>query len=373
MLTSVHQPFDVRIFYKETKTLSSYGYFVVLIAQHEREETVDGVKIVPLPKPRNRFTRMVKVVAKAFKLALKEKADVYHFHDPELIPVGLLLKLCGKKIIYDVHEHYPNSILGKYWIPRSMRKIVSLLFSLFEQIFVSFFDYIIYTTRIVGQRYEKKHVPSISIENYPIIALLDNYSKNPQKYILYLGGMTKIRGVLELIHAFGCVVQRHADWKLLFVGKATPESFQHEIDALILSLHLTKNVEMVPWVSYDKKEEYSAKASMGVVTYLSYPNNISCLPNKLFDYMLMSLPVVASNFPLYKEVIDESQCGIIVDPSNPDEIAKAITYLIEHPEEAVHLGNNGRRAVEERYNWEVEGKKLLEVYRNIFETNEGKG
>jgi len=157
------------------------------------------------------------------------------------------------------------------------------------------------------------------------------------------------------------------------VGKATPESFQHEIDGLIVSLHLTKNVEIVPWVSYDKKEEYSAKASMGIVTYLSYPNNISCLPNKLFDYMLMSLPVVASNFPLYKEVIDESQCGIIVDPSNPDEIAKAITYLIEHPEEAVHLGNNGRRAVEERYNWEVEGKKLLEVYRNIFETNEGKG
>ncbi|GAH16762.1 unnamed protein product, partial [marine sediment metagenome] len=126
-LISVHPAFDVRIFHKEAKTLVKVGYNVVLIAQHTKEEIVDGVRIVPLPKPRNRFDRMTRVVWKLSILALRERADVYHFHDPELIPVGLILKLFGRKVIYDVHEDVPEQILNKDWVGNSIaRKIVSL-------------------------------------------------------------------------------------------------------------------------------------------------------------------------------------------------------------------------------------------------------
>lgn len=368
ILTSGHLPFDGRIFHKEAKTLVKGGYDVSLIAQHTKEESVDGIRIVPLPKPRNRLERMTKIVWKLIRLALKEKANVYHFHDPELIPTGLLLKLFGKKIICDVHEHYPNSILDRYWIPRSLRQTISNLFDFFEEVFVPFFDYVIYTTPIVGKRYGKMKVPAQRIENYPLIKLSKIFKKNPQKYIIYLGGMSKIRGIIELIKAFGMVVKKYPDWELYLVGSANPPSFNKEIEELISKLDIKKNVKLIPWVPYEEKEGLSSQASIGIVTYLPYINNMSCLSNKLFDYMLVGLPVIASNFPLYKKVVDGNKCGLIVDPSNPEVIAKAIEYLIEYPDEARKMGENGKKAILEKYNWERESRKLLEIYIRVLES-----
>ncbi len=367
ILTSVHPAFDVRIFYKEAKTLAKTGYNVVLIAQHTKEEIADGVRLVPLPKPRNRFERMTKVVWKLFMLAVKEKAEIYHLHDPELISVGLILKLFGKKVIYDVHEHYPNTILDRYWIPKSLRDTTSNLFDLFEKVFVLFFDYVIYTTPIVGERYKELKVRTERIENYPLIELSEIFEKNPQKYIIYLGGMTKIRGITELIEAFNMVVKKYPEWKLYLVGSIEPPSFSKGIEQLISKLNLKQNINLIPWVPYEEKEKLSSQASIGIVTYLPYPNNISCLPNKLFDYMLVGLPVVASNFPLYKEIVDTDRCGLIVDPLDPREVAKAIEYLIEHPDGARKMGKKGKKAILEKYNWEKEGRKLLEIYARVLD------
>jgi glycosyltransferase involved in cell wall biosynthesis len=371
VLTSVHPPFDGRIFHREAKTLTKAGYHVVLIAQHSKEEFVDGVKILALPKPRNRLERMTKVVWKLFRLALKEKADVYHFHDPELIPVGLVLKLLGKKTIWDVHEHYPNSILDKFWISGSLRRIVSRSFDLLEKMFVPLFDYVIYTTAIVGERYNRMKVPAGQIENYPKIELSEAFKKNPQKNVIYLGAMTKIRGIIELIKAFAVISKKYPRWRLYMVGKASPPSFGKEIEELISELALRENIKLIPWVPYEEKERFSSEASIGIVTYLPYSNNTSCLPNKLFEYMLVGLPVIASNFPLYREVVDGNNCGLIVDPSKPEEIAEAIEYLIKHPEEARKMGENGREAVLEKYNWEKESKKLLAIYERVLSNNGG--
>jgi glycosyltransferase involved in cell wall biosynthesis len=123
---------------------------------------------------------------------------------------------------------------------------------------------------------------------------------------------------------------------------------------------------------YEEKERLSAPASIGVITSLPYPNHTRCLPNKLFDYMLMSLPVVASNFPLYRGVVETHHCGLTVDPARPHEIARALVYLlIEHPREAQQMGANGRRAVLETYNWEKESQKLLQTYDTVLHTEGG--
>ena len=371
ILTTVHMPFDGRIFHKEAKSLARAGYDVVLIARHEKAETVDGVRIVPLPEPKNRFRRMTSITWRLYRLAIGENADVYHFHDPELMIVGLLLKAHGKKVIWDVHEHYPNSIMDKFWISKGLRQCVSKSFDFFERAVVRFFDLVIYTTPFVGARYEKLKVPSGRIENYPIVELSEAFKKDPQKKIIYLGGMSRIRGLVEVIEAFALVVARHPDWRLVLVGLARPASFEGELKALMKERGIENNVDFIPWVPYEEKERLSSQASIGLITYLPFSNNTSCLPNKLFDYMLVGLPVVASNFPLYEEIVGSSRCGLIVDPSRPNEIAEAMLYLVEHPDEARAMGARGLRAVRQQYNWEQESYKLCHMYETLLGTTGG--
>jgi glycosyltransferase involved in cell wall biosynthesis len=371
MMTSVHIPFDGRVFHRAARSLVQAGYEVVLIARHDKEEVVDGVRVVPLPQPKNRLHRMTGVLWRLYQLAVQENADVYHFHDPELMIPGLLLKRRGKKVIWDAHEHYPNSILDKYYLAKPLRRFLSKTFDLWERLVVRFFDYVIYTTPLVGQRYQTMKVRSGPVENYPILKLSEVFPRDPQPRILYLGGMARIRGLVEVIEAFALVAKDHPGWELCLVGLCRPASFEQELKDLAARLGVAANVKFVAWVPYEEKERLSAQASMGIITYLPYPNNTSCLPNKLFDYMLMRLPVVASSFPLYRDVVEAHRCGLTVDPAQPREIARAMAYLIEHPQEARQMGENGRRAVLEQYNWEKESRKLLQIYDTVLQTEGG--
>src|SRR6266852_8296265 len=108
VLTSVHSPFDVRIFHKECKALVQAGYRVSMVAPHEEDMVVEGVAIRAVPRSRRRIWRMTGTALHVLRKALAEQADVYHFHDPELIPVGLFLRACGKKVVYDIHEDVPQ-------------------------------------------------------------------------------------------------------------------------------------------------------------------------------------------------------------------------------------------------------------------------
>jgi len=371
VLTSVHMPFDGRVFHRGARSLAKAGYDVTLIARHTKEEVVGGVRVLPLPSPKNRLQRVTKVMWRLYRLAVRENADIYHFHDPELMIVGLLLKFRGKKVIWDAHEHYPNSILDKYYIWKPLRRLISRSFDLFERAVIRFFDYVIYTTPLVGARYATMKVRAGRVENYPSMESSKMPVRQPQEKIIYLGGMSKIRGLLEVVQALAEVVKKHPHWKLCLVGSYSPASFEGEVRDLVKKLGVEANVEFIAWVPYDEKEKLSSQAAMGVITYLPYSNNTSCLPNKLFDYMLVSLPVIASNFPLYREVVEQSRCGLIVDPSKPPEIARAMEYLIEHPDEARRMGENGRRAVLEKYNWETESKQLLRIYDEVLGKSRG--
>ena len=88
IITTVHLPFDGRIFHKEAKSLANAGYKVTLIAQHNVREKVDEVNIVPLSTPRNRFTRIFGLGLQAFRLALQQKSDIYHFLPPRSVDNG---------------------------------------------------------------------------------------------------------------------------------------------------------------------------------------------------------------------------------------------------------------------------------------------
>ncbi len=359
ILTSVHPPFDGRVFHKQAKTLVKAGYDVVLIAQHNKEEIVNGVKIIPLPKPRNRFERMTRVVWKLLRLALKEKADVYHFHDPELIPIGLVLRLFGKKVIYDVHEDVPMQILNKDWIKSyTVRKSVSLLFKVFESLSCVFFAKIVAATPDIAKKFPAQK--TITIRNFPILELIDKaHPINTHKekpIIIYAGGLSKIRGIKEIIQAMDFVREKAELWLL---GNWESEEFKRECESL-KGWRYTKYLGLKPL-----EEVYSyMKVDIGISILYPVKNYVTSLPVKAFEYMACSLPMIMSNFPYWKEIFGE--CALFANPDAPKEIAEKIFYLLDNPDKAKKLGNNGRRLVEKKYSWEAEQRRLLDIYERVL-------
>ncbi len=355
ILTSVHPLFDTRIFHKEAKSLVKAGYNVTLIGQHDKEETVDGIRIVPLLKPKNRFERMTKTVWTVYRKALKIDADIYHFHDPELIPVGLMLKRYGKRVIYDVHEDVPRQNLSKDYIPFVLRKPVSMMIEIIEGNFAKRFDGVVTATPFINRRFLELGANAKNVNNYPIVSELytpDNRWEVKEKVACYVGVIARIRGALEMVDAIGKTKNR-----LLLAG-----NIESGIKTSLKQMPGWRQVEALGLVDRDGVRSMLARSMVGLVLLHPTINYRDALPVKMFEYMSSGLPVIASNFPLWKEIIEGGECGICVDPLNPKEIAHAIRWIIEHPIEAEIMGKNGRRAVEERYNWSREEEKLLQLY-----------
>jgi len=364
ILTTVHPPFDTRIFHKQAKTLVREGYDVTLIAQHDKNEVVDGVKIIALPKPRNRFTRIFGLAWLAFRLALRQRADIYHFHDPELLPVGVILKLFIKrKVIYDVHEDVPAQILTKHWIPTVFRRPLAWFFNLAEKIAARALDVVIVATEGIAKRFSK-HNP-IVIHNYPDLEMLPPTLRSPtteyERVLIYVGGISRLRGAVEMVDALACL-SHIGNLHLDLIGRFEPASLEAELQ----KMPGYQRVHFLGWLPWVSAWAHAQNALAGLVLFHPAPNHTNSLPNKLFEYMAAGLPVVASNFPLWKEIVEGNKCGLTVDPLNPKEIAETIEYLVEHPEERKRMGENGKRAVKEKYNWEQEAKKLLAVYERLL-------
>jgi glycosyltransferase involved in cell wall biosynthesis len=380
LLSTVHPPFDTRIFHKQAKTLAQAGYEVVLIAQHDRDEMVDGVKIVALPKPRNRFARIFGLTWRAFHLALRERAEVYHFHDPELLPIGVLLRIFTRaKVIYDVHENVPKQILNKFWLPPWSRKPLALAYKLVERFCLPFIDVIVIAEDSYIENYRGRN-NVVAIRNYPIIAPLTHGSRNmawaePRSgfRLVYVGGVSKLRGALELIEAMKILTTKgYKDLTLSIIGPVTPTQFGEEITLLLRQYDLEARVQIPGPIPHEEVFDVLVRSHIGLAVLHPDPNYVDSLPTKIFEYMAAGLPVVVSNFPLWKEIVEGNRCGITVDPLDPKAIAQAIEYLLTHPEEARQMGENGRRAVEEKYNWEKEAEKLLALYKELVDSAKGR-
>ena len=370
ILTTVHPPFDTRIFHKQAKTLVQAGYAVTLLAQHAGDAEVEGIRIKGLPKPRNRFTRILGLTWRAYRLAVRERADVYHFHDPELLPVGMLLRfLTQKPVLYDVHEHYPNAIMSKGWLPFPFRWLVKAAFAFMEPLFVSCLSAVIYTTPLVGERYARLKVKSVRVENYPLLEMFEGVQladlAKREEGLVYLGGLTRIRGILELIEGFSLLREKFPELRLYLIGKPDPMSFGQQMEQLCERLEVAKKV-LIQSVPYEEIRSHLTRFCIGIATYLPYPNHMSCLPNKLFEYMACGLPVIASDFPLYREVVEDATCGKLVDPSQPVEIARAIEGILKDSKGWGEMSRNGYQAFRIKYNWTNEAERLLTVYEELL-------
>jgi glycosyltransferase involved in cell wall biosynthesis len=358
-LTTVHAPFDTRIFAKECRSLVEAGYDVSLIAPHDRAEVVDGVRVRPIPRPVTRASRMLIASSQALAAAVSERADVYHCHDPELIPIGLLLKALGKCVIYDVHEDVPSQTLGKHWIPRLLRRPLAAVIAVVETIAARCFDGIVAATPTIAARFPDWK--TITVHNYPRI---DSLPTDPvslgerDRCVAYVGAISEDRGLFNMLSALV-----HVDGRLLLAGRFSPPSLADRAR----QAPAWRQVDYHGLLDRQGVANLLSQSRVGIVTLLPTANYLPSLPVKLFEYMLAGLPVVASDFPLWRAIVDDAACGLLVDPLDPDAIAQACQWLLDHPAEAQAMGRSGRAAVIAKYNWSSEAERLVSFYRRLLD------
>lgn len=361
-ISSVHPPYDVRIFEKECTTLAEAGYRVSYVVPHDRTERINNVDIIPIRSAAARLTRILLGPWRALVTARKVGGDVFHLHDPELLPVALLLKMLGARVIVDVHEDLAAQILSKPWIPRLLRPPVGLITATLQRIVGRYVDAVITATPKIAEGLAG--CKPLVVQNFPKLQELQLelsetiLSRSPA--FLYLGGITRIRGAREMIEAID-KVPAHCNAELWLAGRFESEELRCELE----SLPGWARTRYLGQVDRNAVNRLLAGASAGLVLFHPEPNHIHSQPTKLFEYLSAGIPAIASDFGHWSNTLDLADCGMFVDPMNPDAIAEAMASLLGDVRGASEMGRIGRRKVEEKFTWEIEARKLKKLYAEI--------
>lgn len=362
-VTSVHGRYDPRIFFKECTSLAKAGYDVtLLVADGKPEEVRNGVRIVSVDfHPKNRVDRILHSASVMKKAAMLVNADIYHFHDPELLPVALYVKKHAKKAIFDSHEDVSGQIRRKAWIPCLLRPLISFMYSICSDYVLKQLDAVIAVSPSFVEKLQKINPNTVMITNYPILTECEDNkaTQHSDNTFVFAGGISEqwnhdtILDALKTVDAkyrlmgpvedeYLIMLKQHPSWaKVEYLGKVPVESVKHKLEECTAGLAIL---------------DYSENSA----------GKLGTLGNtKLFETMQAGIPVICTEFTLWKEIVDKWHCGICIPPRDVKALATAMQYIISNPEEARQMGENGRRAVAEEFNWGVEEKKLLDLYTRL--------
>lgn len=361
-LSSVHRVNDIRIYHKECATLAEAGFDVTLIGV-AADVTDKGVNVIKLPDEGSRMQRFVSRGRVVFQKAVEVEAQVYHFHDPELLPFGLMLKRrTGAKVIFDSHECFREDVIAKHWIPKSLRVLVGRTVGAIEDYVVGRIDRVIAATPHIAETFEQHAKSVVTINNYPIGS---EFSARPQasiqkrNAICYVGALTFVRGLIPLLDSLSFVspdVEVHIAGT--FASNAIEKAMKQHPNWSRVTFH--------GQVGRPEISRIFEQSFAGMVTLLSAPNHIHSKPIKMFEYMSAGMPVICSHFPLWRSVIEDGGCGLVVDPEDPRAIAAAIEHLRLNPKLGHQMAERGAQLVRDRYNWEHEGRRLVESYDELL-------
>jgi glycosyltransferase involved in cell wall biosynthesis len=361
-LTSVHPPDDNRIF-KICRSVARTGRTVSYVVPAEKDHSVDGVAIKSVPVLSSRILRMLLTTWRVYWRAVEERADIYQFHDPELIPVGLALRLLqNRKVVYDVHENVPDQILSKRYIPRPLRKLTARAFDWFERHAAARFSAIVTANEDISERFNRANDHVVAIHNY---AEAREFAGTPENNeARYASGVVFHSAASERT-AFPAVVQaiellsKKISVRLIVTGVTDSEAREA---AGLARRSCCPQIEVVGLLSREEMARAYLESAVSLVFYNQPRNHSSIRANRFFEALAAAAPVIVSDFPEWRAAVESISCGLAVDPEDPTAIAAAIEYVLTHPEEAAAMGKRGRHAFLTEFTWEQECNKLLRFY-----------
>jgi glycosyltransferase involved in cell wall biosynthesis len=362
-MTSVHPWHDTRIFHKECRTLARAGHDVHLVAPSRdgAAPAADGVTVHLVPLPPSRLKRAVATVALILRTAASLRADVYHFHDPEFLVWAPLFRLVTHRpVIYDAHEDLREDVKSKGWIPAAVRPWIGRLVGLGEDK-LSRIVHVVTATPQIAARFPR-HRSCTVVRNFPLLAEFPERGapRTPAApgRVVYVGGLSRWRGAVEMIAAL-----EHAreEVTLSLAGAWESDELRRECGRL----PGWRNVRERGFLGRKEVAALLGECQVGLVLLQPLTSYLQSYPIKMFEYMAAGLPVLASDFPLWRSLIDGFDCARFVDPKDPRAIAVALDWFATHPREAAAMGERGRRAVVEHFTWENEGSRLVALYERM--------
>jgi glycosyltransferase involved in cell wall biosynthesis len=354
-VSTVHPWDDNRIFGRECRSLARHGYAVTLIARTDHARLMDGVNVLPAPgQAGSRWSRMLLGVPRATWLAWRCRADVYHLHDPELIPAIPVLRLRGARVIYDAHEDLPVQVRDKTYLPEATRRVVALLARLLCWFADRTSSHVVAATPTIARRFTT--TSTTVVHNYPELLPVDTHTDYDERedVIVYAGGISAARGAPQMVIAMG-LADLKPSWRLALIGHPNDKGYIAELERL----SGWDRIDHLGRLSPLESRTAIAQARIGLAVLQPTDAYRDALPTKLFEYMAAGVPVVASDFPLWRSIVEGAGCGLLVDPTNPAATAAAIKQLVDDPVTARTMGERGRGAAQSRLNWHREATKLV--------------
>lgn len=347
-------------------SLAGAGYQVSLVVADKPPALPPGaegkVEIVALRRRTGRFGRMVVSTFEVLAAGLRQRGQIYHFHDPELIPAGLILRLLGKQVIYDAHEDLPRDILFKGWIPAPLRVVVSRAATLLEWIAARFLSGVVAATPAIARRFPAERCALV--QNFAKLSEFGPADGPPyagRDGVAYVGSITRERCAFEMVEAVARV-SRPASARLLLAGEMSPASLQ----AALAASPGWSRVDYRGRLDRAGVRRLLSESRLGLAVFHPVRSYIESQPIKLFEYMAAGLPVVAADFPGFRDIVERHQCGLCVPPTDVARIASAIEWIFAHPAEAQEMGRRGREVVLQSFNWEREAQALLALYDRVL-------
>jgi glycosyltransferase involved in cell wall biosynthesis len=373
-LTSAHPRHDTRIFVKQCRSLRERGHEVTLVvADGLGDATADGVRIVDVGRLPGRLNRMLRTTRRVLAAACRLDADIYQLHDPELLPVGLRLRQLGRRVVFDSHEDVPTQLLSKPYLNGFARRLLAAAYAAYERHACRRFDGLIGATPTIRDRLARLNPHTVAVNNYPVLQEFDGAagrgSRAPSAgamQVCYVGNISAIRGIRELVRA--CELAQ-SPVRLALAGSFSEAPLEREVAAI----PGWQRVDALGHLDREGVRDVMRRSVAGLVTLHPVANYLDALPVKMFEYMAAGLPVIASRFPLWQEIVEGNGCGVCVDPLDPGAIAAAIDRLCRDPQLARRMGDNGRRAVRERYNWATQAAALAAFHERLLTTGRRAG